>query len=226
MNNQYLELSKNEYSRILSIYIELVQNLRSIAYGSRSKTQIQTIVQEHRIKLIELLYKKTEKIDVIIPCAEYTNRFQQKMLRLNSDTLMQPVLDIGCGRKASLIKDLHKNGIKAFGLDQYISKEAYILCDNWLEYEFEANTWGTVISHMSFTNHYRRCITYKSKEQSKYETKFLEILESLKKGGSFIYCPSLPEVEKDLDKKKFEAKHYMNNNNVQMDTVHIQTVRI
>lgn len=225
MNNQYLELSKNEYSRILSIYIELVQKLRGIANGSRSKTQVRTIVKEHRTKLIELLSEKAEKIDVIVPCAEYTNGFQQKILRLDSDSLMQPVLDIGCGRKASLIKDLRKKGIKAFGFDQYISKEAYILCDNWLEYKFEPNSWGTIISHMSFTNHYRRCITYKSKDQSKYETKFFEILESLKKGGSFIYCPSLPEVEKYVDKEKFEVKHFMNNDNVQMDTVYIQAAR-
>ena len=63
---------------------------------------------------------------------------------------MQPIMDIGCGQKASLVKEFQGMGLKAYGIDQYISKEPYLICENWLDYSFYDTKWGTIIAHMSF----------------------------------------------------------------------------
>ena len=226
MNNQYLTLSKDDYSNIQTIYVELIKKLCCEAIEQVNRNSIRDIVKKHRANLIKLLLSKQDRTDVIIPCAEYSKGFQKKILRINKNSLMQPIMDIGCGQKASLVKDLRESGLRAYGIDQYISNEPFIVCENWLDYNFDGSKWGTVIAHMSFTNHFRRCITYGDKNVSRYREKYFEILRSLSKNGSFIYCPSLPEVENEIDKRKYDVVHYKNNENELMDTVYINAARI
>jgi len=221
MSNQYLALSKNDYSKIFSIYIDLVNNLRNESSRRPEKEKIRSIVKTHRSRLISILSVRADSTDVIVPCAEYTNGFQDKILRIDVDNLMQPILDVGCGQKASLVVGLRKKGLRAYGIDQYMSKAPYLLCENWLEFNFSSTDWGTIISHMAFSNHFRRCITYNDDEIGRYEDTYFAILQSLKPGGAFIYCPGLPEMENKIDKDRYKVIHYKNNDDVLMDTVYV-----
>lgn len=226
LNNQYLTFSKRDYSSIQEIYIELIKRIRNESIQEVNHSVIKKIVKEHRASLIKLLSSKQKSIDIIIPCAEYSKGFQQKILRIEGKALLQPIMDIGCGQKASLVKEFRGIGLKAYGIDQYISKEPYIICENWLNYCFDSTEWGTIIAHMSFSNHFRKCITYKDREFAQYKEKYFEIIRSLKKNGSFIYCPSIPEIENEIDKEKYDVIHYKNNDNQMMDTIYVNAARI
>jgi len=221
MNNQYLSLSKNDYAKVKAIYIQLIKNLRNERVGQVEYCNIRAIVKEHRSRLVALLAGKQDMVDVIIPCSEYSTSFQENILRLDISQILEPIIDIGCGHKASLVNEFRKRGLKAYGIDQYLKGEPYLLCENWLEFNYSGTRWGTVIAHMSFTNHLRRCLVYNKAEVGLYIAKYHEIIESLQPGGSFIYCPSLPEIESGIDKEKYAIVHYGNCADALLDTVRI-----
>ncbi|PKL25802.1 MAG: hypothetical protein CVV47_03940 [Spirochaetae bacterium HGW-Spirochaetae-3] len=224
MNNQYLAFSKDDYSRVRGIYIALINDLRNLSSGDIPMSDIGTIVRDHRRRLIGLLSAKQSMVDVIVPCAEYSPGFQKKILRVDGDSLMQPVMDIGCGQKASLVKELRKDGVKAFGIDQYISTDKHITCESWMDFKFNDSTWGTILAHMSFSNHLRRCITFNDADLPRYKEKYSEILGSLRHRGSFIYCPSLPEIEAGIDRQKYNVAYYANNDDELLNTVYVTSI--
>ena len=71
MNNQYLTLSKNDYSSIQTIYIELIKRLRNESMKKVNPNSIRKIVKDHRANITALLSLKQNSMDIIIPCAEY-----------------------------------------------------------------------------------------------------------------------------------------------------------
>ncbi len=58
-----------------------------------------------------------------------------------------------------------------------------------LEYAYEELHWRTVISHMSFTNHFNYVIKNDGEKTGLYMRTFREILRSLLPPGRFIYAP-------------------------------------
>ena len=229
MNNQYIYLSKNEYNSIHNLYKELIYNLRALNINDVSYDDIKAIVKNHREKLIGIITSKADAIerDIIIPCSEYSADLQLKILRIDQNNISDPIIDIGCGKEAKLVKLLEKEHKNVYGIDQYYSKHANIICNNWLDFYFAPNTWGTIISHMAITNHFRRSITFKTDEMKQYMIKYKEILASLKIDGKFIYCPKIPEIEKALITAGYEITYYSNiDSNSMMDTVHVKKVRI
>ena len=225
MNNQYICLSREYYDKIFDIYKMLINKLKDITAYNNLEDKIRSIVKEHRIRLIEIINKPSviDNSEVIIPCSEYSYNLQVSILRINETNIREPIIDIGCGKHANLIKELEKRYNNVYGIDQYINDKSNVICENWFDFNFKSNTWGTIIAHMSFTNHYRRSISFSSPELNNYSNKYVEILESLKDGSYFIYTPSIPEVEDELDEDKFEIRKYTNIlNDRNMDTVHIK----
>ena len=224
--NQYISLSKNEFDRIHNAYRKLINNLREIDTRKATIEDVQRIVKDHRNSLIRIINTKVDDNEaILIPCSEYSISLQLKILRINSSSIASPIIDIGCGKDARLVKYLNSNHRDVYGIDQYYNKSPYIICENWLDFKFLPETWGTIISHMAFSNHFRRVMTYKSKELKRYEDKFKEILLSLRFGGRLIYSPSIPEIEKDLNHKEYVIERYKNvENNPILDTIHITRV--
>jgi len=224
--NQYIYLSKNEFDRIHNVYKKLIYNLRKIDAGKATIEDVQRIVKDHRSNLIGIIDSKVDDNDaILIPCSEYSISLQLKILRINSSCINSPIIDVGCGKDARLIKFLNANHDDVYGIDQYYNKSPHIMCENWFDFKFLPETWGTIISHMAFSNHFRRAIAYKSKELKRYEEKFKEILSSLRFGGRLIYSPSIPEIEKDLDHKEYIIERFKNDeNNPILDTIHITRV--
>jgi hypothetical protein len=132
-------------------------------------------------------------------CEEYSPQLQIELLKLDVHTLKQPLLDIGCGSTASLVRHLHTLRVDAHGIDRQIEKEeTYLEQMDWLGYEFEPDTWGTIISNMAFTNHLIYAYHHDNTQLELYLRKFNEIIASLTIGGSFHYAPSVPFVEQRL----------------------------
>ncbi|MCD1655931.1 hypothetical protein K7J14_14625 [Treponema zuelzerae] len=204
-NNQYISLSNETINRINDIYLNLVKKLKQISTDNYNDELIDSIVSNHREQLLKALFENEyHKCDnqLYIPCSEYSGSFQYNLLRLNQFRLLEPIIDIGCGKDYELIKYLDYAGYTAiFGIDQYISNNNYIECTNWFDYKFEPNKWGTVIAHMSFCNHFRRSLINEDQNLEIYKEKYEEILKSLQINGLFIYTPSIKQIENSINKR-------------------------
>jgi hypothetical protein len=154
-------------------------------------------------------YLKEQKETGSIICEEYTPEFQLQILGINISSLMQPVLDIGCGKNASLVKFLRENGIEAFGFDRLIETETeYLGKSDWLNYNYKIKKWGTIISNAAFSNHVMYTARYEPGKLKSYLLIYNEIINSLKPGGEFIYAPGLPFIEEHLDREKYFIKDF------------------
>ncbi|MDC7246084.1 MAG: hypothetical protein PQJ47_09280 [Sphaerochaetaceae bacterium] len=226
-SNQYISLSQKTMKEIENVYRNLILNLRHYAMqGSIAEGDLEQIVTKHRKNLIQTLQNNVNNRDqnqICSHCAEYTGSFQFSLLHLEGKMLRPPILDLGCGRRHQLITFLRSRGYdKLYGIDQYKGNDQNILCGNWLEYYFRPSSWGTIIAHMSFSNHFRRSLIAQDPVKGLYERKYHEILDSLSFGGSFIYTPALRIMEKHLDKTRFSITYHPNCDDRNLDTVCIQ----
>lgn len=225
-NNQYISLTNKTINAINGIYKELIIKLQLISDNENVRLYIDEIVNVHRNKLVNAITNNNSENSIeqlFIPCAEYTGEFQNEILRLDSNQLLDPILDIGCGNKYELVKLLRRNGYKyVYGLDQYVSLDEKIICSNWFDFKFLENTWGCIIAHMSFTNHFRRVVINNERTIRKFENKYNEILRSLKINGMFVYTPSVKSIEDKVDNGKYTISYYRNLSDKNLDTVHIQ----
>ncbi|MFA6506198.1 MAG: hypothetical protein WCT14_08875 [Treponemataceae bacterium] len=213
--NQYAVFTERQYEQIHALYIKFVFALRGLASAEAARSDILRIVGEHRRALIDIL-REVDGLEplarTILPCAEYSLALQKSVLRLDPAVLMEPILDIGCGKKALLVKSLRRENRRAVGIDQYVplDNSGDVLCRNWLEFEYLPGYWGSVIAHMSFANHFIFTRNRGTSLAKKYRETYYMILASLKIGGAFSYTPSLPEVEKTLDRSKYRVEQFVN----------------
>jgi hypothetical protein len=224
--NQYLYFSTNKYERIQNLYKQLVLKLVELPIGT-SITAIRKIVKEHRKNLIKILEEVegiSEEKRFLFPCAEYSMDLQLKILRISLESLKEPVLDIGCGKNALIVKELLKMHKAIYGIDQYMQSEfeQNIFCVNWLEFDYKPNYWETIISHMAFSNHFIYALNSGTAALHDYEKTYHKILSSLKVGGTFIYAPSIKHIEEKLNREKYVVKQYKNiEGEIGLNTTHV-----
>ncbi|MFA7129056.1 MAG: hypothetical protein WC136_07810 [Sphaerochaeta sp.] len=223
-NNQYVSLSKDTIEELNTIYRDLILSLRGIAVGYKtSPCVLESVVQNHRAKLICALQSNTytkHQEQLFIPCAEYSGSFQFHLLHLDDRELKQPIIDVGCGKKHQLLTYLREKGCTdLYGIDQYLSDEPGIVCGNWFDYQFLPSTWGTIVAHMSFSNHFRRSIINQDPDRMLFERKYQEMLDSLLVGGIFIYSPSVKVIEESLDLDRYSVTYFPNLEDRNLDTV-------
>lgn len=208
--NQYLDFRLDDYRKLETIYEELLEQVRLIGHQKDiSERDLERLLSSHYNKLqsflidsngTEIFKKYREHPDLFeIACAEYTPEFQMKLLQLRPKSMKQPVLDVGCGRQAGFVRFLRNQGIEAYGMDRDNAEPSdFIWRMNWHEAAFPPNTWGTIVSHMAFSNHFSHHHMKPDGDFEGYARKYMEILHSLKLGGSFVYAPGLPFIEKLL----------------------------
>ena len=80
---------------------------------------------------------------------------------------------------------------------------------DWLEYDYGEEKWGTIISNLSFSNHFNHHNLRENGNYIEYGKTYMNILYSLKIDGSFHYAPDLPFIEKYLDGNQFELKKFV-----------------
>lgn len=204
--NQYLNFSQNDYRQLQSLYKDLFKRVYRIAMQEKlCNEEIQHLFRSHYKNLQTFLfdsngheifkkYKESPEL-FTVKCAEYTPQFQMSLLKIRLSVIRQPVLDVGCGTQGSLVHFLSKRGIEAYGIDRNVQHINNLQQANWLDYTFTPNIWGTIISHMAFSNHFMHHHLRTDGDFKDYAKKYMEILKSLKRGGSFIYAPSLPFME-------------------------------
>jgi len=205
--NQYFSFNNEAKQGLREIYVELFSSIK------RKNESIDELSINHYNKLknwllktnpyAEKVYQNHDAIIQPIACSEYSAEFQIELLQIDVSQLMEPVLDIGCGKQGNLVNHLRTQGIETFGIDRSADDNSFSTNMDWLENEYENSKWGTIISNLGFSNHFNHHHLRKDGNFLEYAKKYMEILNSLKIGGQFFYAPALPFIEKYLDRKHF-----------------------
>jgi len=206
--NQYYSFSDGNKLELKNIYSRLFLDLKQ--YAENTENQIEPIAKKHYKRLKEWLEKTNsfsskiydggEEFVSAVVCSEYPAELQLKILNIEFSECQSPVLDIGCGKAANLLNVFRQHGIEAFGIERFDTTIPFCKKANWLEFDYGINKWGTIISHLGFSNHFNHHHLRIDGNFREYATVYMSILKSLKPGGSFIYTPDLPFIEQYLDK--------------------------
>ncbi len=212
--NQYYSFDSGSLEELKQIYKQLNSSIR-ILNGNLPSSNLETISHQHFQKLSEWLlksnafakkiYNPTEEFAQPVACSEYSAELQLTVLGVELKKLREPILDIGCGREMNLVNYVRQFGLEAFGIDRFEVENPFYEKTDWLEYAYEANKWGTIISNLAFSNHFVHHNLRTDGNYVVYTKKYMEILQSLQPNGSFYYSPSLPFIETHLDKSKFSC---------------------
>jgi hypothetical protein len=90
-------------------------------------------------------------------------------------------------------------------MDRFTRDGPYLASADWLRFPLANSRWGTVISHMAFSNHFRHHHHRRGDGYRDYAFRYMEILDSLAVGGSFHYAPGLPFIEGFLARDRFDV---------------------
>ncbi len=210
--NQYLQVDRSSRESLQEIYLLAWEEL--FASKDVEKT-LRSCLYPLLAEWIRKLYPDGIKAAIAakpeigsVVCRNYSAGFQLDLFGLDPRAIMQPVLDIGCGASAELVRHLRRSGIEAYGLDRSLkAKKPYLLQGDWLQDGFEPSKWGTVISHLAFSNHFIYVEKYDETQRSRYIDKYREILHSLKPRGSFVYAPASSALEKGAVEKRFTVEN-------------------
>lgn len=206
--NQYYTFDKQAQILLRNLYVDLFTNIKSHEYS------IDLIAAKHYDNLIkwlqetnsfaEKIYNSKGELIESVACSEYSPELQIQILQIDIDNIIEPVLDIGCGRHGSLVLYLRQKGIEAYGFDRFAYNNSFLINSDWFEYKFEKEKWGTITSNLGFSNHFQHHHFRNDGNFVDYAKKYMDILNSLKIGGSFHYAPDLPFIEPYLDFDKYK----------------------
>ena len=205
--NQYYYFSNGDKEKLKAIYTNLFQHLKDhndlSMYEENHYNNLRRWLAETNSFAVKLYADKNEILQEVL-CKEYNALLQLELLHIDLEGIKEPVLDIGCGKDGRLVDYLRKSGIKAFGFDRSITNNKFCKEADWFDFKFEKEKWGTIISNLSFSNHFNHHHLRFDGNYVEYAQTYMQILHSLKSGGTFHYAPGLPFVEKFLDKEKFD----------------------
>lgn len=210
--NQYYTFNRQAKDELRRIYCELLSNIKNNNNSIKSTS-------EHHYENIREWLRKTNPFAAKIysnaandihpvACSEYSAELQIDVLKVDLKTLKAPVLDIGCGRQGILVNYLNDSGIESFGIDRFSFSEGILNNADWLEYNYGVDKWGTIISNLGFSNHFKHHHLRADGNYIEYGIKYMEILRSLKVGGRFHYAPDLPFIEIYLDNKQYQIDKF------------------
>jgi predicted 3-demethylubiquinone-9 3-methyltransferase (glyoxalase superfamily) len=205
--NQYYTFDKQAREALKAIYTDLFANLKT------RKIPVEAIAEKHYGNLAnwlaatnafaEKVYATNDQNVEPVACSEYSSELQVEILKLDVSRMLEPVLDIGCGKEGNLVLHLRNCGIEAYGFDRFAFTDSFLTHSNWFEFEFKTGQWGTIVSNLGFSNHFKHHHLRNDGNFIGYAQKYMEILNALKVCGSFHYAPDLPFVEQYLDETKY-----------------------
>ena len=211
--NQYIQVDGQSRDILVGIYLDSWKRL------AMSRDIEQTLRTRHYPKIrkfLEDLYPgelrealRSAKEVGQVPSSEYSAELQVRLLRIDPSRTRQPILDLGCGRSAHLVRRLRAENLDARGIDRRVGSSADFLTDaDWFDFDIGHSRWGTIIAHMSFTNHIVYCQRHDAGSLVRYVRRYAEILDALRPGGSFLYTPGVQIVEDEVDSQRFELSSW------------------
>ena len=208
--NQYYQFDARATKELHQVYGQLLYDAKE-----NKSLDFDRLAEKHFVQLqrwlainqpeAHLLFQDDNPtIDRKIVCAEYGPAVQMDTLHINIKDLQEPILDIGCGRERHLVNYLQQEGLDVYGIDRDTEPAKNIERISWLNLNFPKLKWGTVISHLGFSNHFRYHHLKQNSDYLSYAAKYVEILQSLKPAGVFHYAPDLPFIEVFLDLEQYQ----------------------
>lgn len=212
--NQYYSISDKARNELRNIYTALLSAIKQNL--NEDKENYDMLINAHFQRLqnwlkhsnpfsATLYSSKPQKLEAV-PCAEYSPEFLIDLFKIDLKHITGPVLDIGCGTNANLVCYMRNKGIEAYGIDRFDFNTSFLERSDWLVYNYGINKWGCIISNLGFSNHFMHHHLREDGNYIGYAQKYMEILKSLKKNGSFMYAPSLPFIEMHLPKSKYTVQ--------------------
>lgn len=228
--NQFIDISGAHSTTLLAVYRALWEDIIS-ALGSNDK-DFDPLEKRHSRRVADWLmltnpfmhamkdapndapndvsnHRVQEVVVQQVVCAEYSAQTQIKVLQLDINTLMEPVLDIGCGEHARFVQYLRKKGIAAYGVDRFINVAGkHLHRGDWLEFKLQPGQWGTIVSNLSFSHHFLHQHHRAGGQFHAYAKRYMDILRALRPGGSYHYAPQLPMIEMYLSPDQYTVSHH------------------
>jgi hypothetical protein len=212
--NQYYSFNGEAKQRLRRLYSDLLLQVKNAA--ATSGEELPCFMVEHFSRL-QAWIKETNPFAVVlygidqeyadtVPCSEYSASLQITLFDILLQDMTQPVLDIGCGLEGNLVGFLRRCGIEAYGIDRFHSSVPFLSNEDWHEFDYGVDRWGTIISHLGFSNHFAHHHQRSGGDFTTYARSYMTILNSLKHGASFYYTPGLPFIEQYLDSEKFTIR--------------------
>jgi len=207
--NQYYSFKAEAKEKLKGIYAELFSALKSNPnLNELSKIHFERLknflLETNHFS--EKLYGSDELKLKNVTCAEYSPQLQLEVLKIDISTIQEPVLDVGCGKNAALVLFLRKLGIEVFGFDRLVDNKEYCSQSDWFDYHFKTKHWGTIISNLGFSNHFMHHHLRTDGNYIEYAKKYMEILRSLKCGGTFYYSPGVTFIEDFLNSADYTLR--------------------
>jgi len=226
--NQYYAFDAKAQAALRELYAELIANIKKREYSvdsisSKHYNNLRTWLRDTN-PFAEKIYTSEGEMIEAVACYEYSPELQMEILQIDREQVEQPVLDVGCGKQGNLVLHLRQNGIEAYGFDRFVNNHAALSSSDWFEYEFERDKWGTIISHLGFSNHFQHHHQRNDGSFIDYARKYMDILNALRTGGCFHYAPGLPFVERYLDNDKYMISTYKIGN-YEFQSVRVQRLR-
>lgn len=206
-HNQFLVIDRTRGETMYDTYRSFFRGFGKVVLGAVIRSvfedEVHTFMREHQQRLIELTgdilrdnadagsrFLHSEQVN-----EQYSPQLQLALLNIRPETMAGPVLDVGCGSRAGLVHCLRGCGIKAYGIDLFVEAEEGLSSGDWLTFDPGENRWGTIVSHLAFSNHFLHQHFRPGGKPERYAAQYMRLLKSLKKGGSFHYAPGLPFIE-------------------------------
>lgn len=217
-SNQFFPFDANDRIHLEKIYREYLDDIYRLLSEEQSVDDLtkglRRLLEDHFGILSENIARyidspSGENFVFVSPvCNEYSPELQLEALGIDEQDLQEPILDIGCGFSGKLVKYLKEQGFTAIGVDRSVEKSDFLFRMDWFEVCGSLELWGTVISHMAFSNHFIFHHVNRMADIVKYAAQYKAVLSSLQPGGFFYYTPGLPFIEQFLSLDEYNLTRH------------------
>lgn len=216
--HQFAVLDAATGRQIVRVGLAGVRALRDVLRGADDPEVLELAIPEialrHRERIETLLRDQLDpaldpEVGAEAPvCAQYSPETQVAVLGLDLEDLGEPVLDLGCGQEARLVYWLRQNDVDAYGVDRHAAPGPWTEQADWMTHPLQARHWGTIVSHMAFSNHFIHHHLHPRGQALACARRYMQVLAALAPGGRFIYAPGLPFIEALLDPTRYRLERH------------------
>ncbi|MBK9072471.1 MAG: class I SAM-dependent methyltransferase [Myxococcales bacterium] len=202
--HQFVELPPRAIADLARLFRGVVEVVRTAKAKGMTADGVRDALRPHLDALTAWPLGHVEADAPAVVCGEYSAALQMDVLGFATWQLMAPLLDLGCGAHAYLVRHLRNLGWDAHGLDRLAPPDVQLAnappFSTWLACTLPPAAFATITSHMAFSlnflHHHVRAGG--GGVALRYADTYRHILLALRPGGHFVYAPSLPFVEASL----------------------------
>jgi hypothetical protein len=207
--NQFFELDERAARKLSRAHRVLWKDFGSILHSCETIEEFARRANRDILHFVERLSTVFSTLGnstlALAKGAEYSVELQLSILGIKGKKLVEPVVDLGCGKQAELVNYLRTEGVDATGIDR-LSTAPFVLNKDWFDIRFEPGSLGTIVSHLAFSLQFLYHHWHPGDKAYAYAKKYMELLQSLKPRGLFVYSPGLPFIESMLEEHIFRVE--------------------